>query len=277
MIFLTGATGFVGRNILNGLDRAGIKTISLVRSEKDVKIFSGLKNAKYIIGNLFSMGDIIKALPKIEIVIHLASSTNPLDPNIFNTNLEGTRGLLRLSSLKKVKRFIYLSSLNVEEMRDKYASSKFLAEKLVEHSNLSFDIIRPPTIYGRYDNKNLSKIIKNLRSKKRIITFPGYRNSYFVSVEEVVRVVLNCVLDSNNEKDSKIRILTEPMTHKDLILDLISRGLIATKAYFLPKFLMKLYYFFRQKNKISKKLEEDIEDFQTIFVRSLKEGSFYLK
>src|SRR3990167_7384030 len=94
---VTGATGFVGSNLVNRLENEGWKLNLLLRPK----------------GNLSNIESLKKAVDKIDVVFHLAAALphhHLLDNEYWETNVEGTKNLLDACKKKKIKRFIHVST-----------------------------------------------------------------------------------------------------------------------------------------------------------------------
>lgn len=124
-IFITGATGLIGSQIVkalvccNRLKGANIKIIALARNDQKVQaLFGNLlnhKNLKIVYGDVLSPFTIDE---NIDYIIHGASITASKEFVIYpvetiKTTLEGTRNILELGKEKKIKGLVYLSSLEV--------------------------------------------------------------------------------------------------------------------------------------------------------------------
>lgn len=125
-VFVTGASGFVGQNLINGLlyvnakRNLNMKILGLVRSiEKAKKIFD--LQPKYLDALEFVIGDIRTfEYPKqnIDYIIHGASITSSKDfveksEEVKSIAIDGTNHLLELAKIKNVLSFVYLSSMEV--------------------------------------------------------------------------------------------------------------------------------------------------------------------
>ena len=125
-VFVTGATGLIGTNLVSALLYAdqklqlGLRVVALVRSrERAEKKFAGqLQDGCRL---EFAVGD-VDALPAIEgdldYVIHAASPTSsayfaqhPVET--VRTAVLGTSSMLKLARDKQAKSFLYLSSMEV--------------------------------------------------------------------------------------------------------------------------------------------------------------------
>ncbi len=121
-IFITGATGLIGRTLVGALLYAndekhlGLRILALVRDEEKAVAFFGRPAAlEYVVGT-------IEALPSVSVavdyVIHGASPTasrffteHPVET--IRAGTIGTMNVLELAREKNVKSFVYLSSMEV--------------------------------------------------------------------------------------------------------------------------------------------------------------------
>lgn len=119
-IVITGSTGLIGSNLVNALIYVnkvrglGIKMILPVRNVGAAKKLFG--EAAQIFS--YNLGDKLELNCGMNYIIHLASPTGstyfterPVDTML--ENIEGTRAVLELTKDKNVKKFIYLSTMEV--------------------------------------------------------------------------------------------------------------------------------------------------------------------
>ena len=126
VVFVTGATGLIGSQIVNALALCGkhVTVIALVRSmEKARSAFGSLLDAGAVQAYLGDVTGPLAVAGKIDYIIHGASPTSsrffvekPVE-TIF-TALNGTHNVLELAREKQVKKVVYLSSLEVYGVPD---------------------------------------------------------------------------------------------------------------------------------------------------------------
>lgn len=176
-IIVTGASGFIGRHIVEALShRDDISIIALAR--RPVNFFDSLPNVHY------SSVDLSKAsLPLCcDICIHcagLADDRSSMD-DLKTHNIVSTQMLL--SALTGVKHFIYISSasvydfgipgvktedcINAEDIRSDYGDSKLLAEQIIINSDIPIiTILRPRAVYGQHDNTLMPRILNLVKAR----------------------------------------------------------------------------------------------------------------
>lgn len=113
-VFVTGATGKIGSQLVPQLLNRGYKVIALVRNKSHLTLKH--KNLKTIEADILEANKYQKKLQECDYVYHLAVYQNIADRNInnfFQVNVEGTRLLLDTLKKSKVKKMIYLSTIMV--------------------------------------------------------------------------------------------------------------------------------------------------------------------
>lgn len=149
-LFITGASGFLGRCLLSRLDPAKFENIfCLSRSAQPSSTAAGVE---WLRGGLADTAAHPAALAAADCVIHLAAATGKLPPKeYFAVNVDGTRFLLEQCKLANVRNFLFVSSIAAgfpDQTRYYYAQSKVQAEEIVRASGLRYSIVRPTMIFG---------------------------------------------------------------------------------------------------------------------------------
>jgi len=153
-VFLTGATGFVGRHLLDLLDDSRCeRTVCLVRDP--AKLQGKSRSTKYvqaIPGDLLEPKTYAAGLSGIDVVCHLAALVGKAPAEeMERVNVEGTRVLLETARQAGVKRFLHVSTIAVkfpEKRHYPYGRSKERAEEVVRSSDLDWAIVRPTIVLG---------------------------------------------------------------------------------------------------------------------------------
>ena len=196
-IVVTGASGFIAKNLRKYLSEQEIELISISRND-----FKNFKNEIKIISNNYKEKNILKKIQNSDVLIHLVGigkqSVNT-DYDMINTDL--TKHVVNLSKKSRIKKIIFLSGLGVSSNTSLgYFISKFNAEKQIIDSGLEFTIFRPSYIVGKDDlfSKNLKKQIK---SGEIIIPGSGTYSIQPIHVSDVVKVIFESLfqLKFNNK------------------------------------------------------------------------------
>lgn len=148
---LTGATGFVGGATMRQLLRKGFHVKALVRPGRSLPPEQGLE---FISGSLDDRDSLEQLVSNCSAVIHVAGAVSGRNYGDFaRTNAAGCARLVdAIRKHCKPVRLIHVSSLAAREpgLSD-YAASKRAGEEIIAASQLDWQIIRPPAVYGPDD------------------------------------------------------------------------------------------------------------------------------
>ena len=154
-VFVTGATGFVGRAVVRELLARGITPVCLVRSPKKLRSQHREVNAERLVpvpGDLFDAKALHSALELSQAAIHLVGIiiARPLRGQTFQRiHVKGTRNVLDAISKHPIRRYLHMSALGTRpDAVSKYHQTKWEAEEYVRKSGLDWTIFRPCIIHG---------------------------------------------------------------------------------------------------------------------------------
>ncbi|MBU3558357.1 NAD(P)-dependent oxidoreductase [Polynucleobacter sp. Nonnen-W13] len=227
-IFVTGATGFIGSNLINELYEAGHEVVGLRRSNSKPRI-NTINKIKWIEGELDS--NFKGAFEGIDVLIHAASHTanTPYDnlENCIYWNVYASVKCVKQAYEAGVKKFIVLGScFEYGEMVDKgsgfsvtdplvpintYPISKALASNafisFARDANIKLQILRLFQVYGEGEQSSrLWPSIKNAAQAGLDLEItPGEQIRDFISVSQVTRKIVKA-LEFNDVKDGNPRI-----------------------------------------------------------------------
>ncbi len=152
-LFVTGATGLVGRALRRHLDPDDFGHVAFLARAVPALTDTAEANdprVKWIQGDLLDERSYAHALEQADVVLHLAALTGAAPAaEHFRINMEGTRRLIQASERAGVRRFILVSTIaaKFEVMQGySYASSKRAAEDLLRTSRLAYAIVRPTLV-----------------------------------------------------------------------------------------------------------------------------------
>jgi dihydroflavonol-4-reductase len=179
--FVTGASGFLGLNLIQSLLQQNWQVIGLHLPNDNLTYLSRLEGVTMVAGELKDVDVLVRSIPGgADALFHVAANTSAWARNNarqYLDNVEGTRNVVQAALQKKVRRFIYTSSISaygyhpgeiVNEMTVsnaltcgmQYNRTKFLAENIVKeavHDGLNAVILNPCNIIGPYDTKNWTR------------------------------------------------------------------------------------------------------------------------
>jgi dihydroflavonol-4-reductase len=113
MTLVTGATGFIGANVVRALLDAGVAVRVLVRRGSDLRNLAGLP-VDTVYGDLRDVASLRAALQNCQTLYHVAahySLWTPRPEETYAINVEGTENLLRTALEVGVEKVVYTSSV----------------------------------------------------------------------------------------------------------------------------------------------------------------------
>jgi len=172
--FVTGAAGFVGRNLVEELVREGWEVTAFCLPTDDAHALRPLANL--VFGDLKDTDSILAAMPECpDVIFHTAGNTSTWSRFAtaqYEDNVLATANLIEMALHRGAGRFIYTSSTsaygyqpgvqfvedtpsNVLTDGDNYGQTKFHAEERIRHAvsdrGLQAVILNPVNILGPYD------------------------------------------------------------------------------------------------------------------------------
>lgn len=148
-ILVTGATGFVGRNLCRALAERGVGYVALARETSDVAPLEAL-GATIARADLCDVAALTRALDGCGAVVHLAAAADVTSPALNRrVNVEGVQALIAACRAAGGRRVLFFSSnCATRRLRDAYGITKFEGEQLFAQSGLDVTVFRPTMIYG---------------------------------------------------------------------------------------------------------------------------------
>ncbi|MDH3674035.1 MAG: NAD-dependent epimerase/dehydratase family protein [Anaerolineae bacterium] len=176
---ITGATGFLGRNLCEYLSSHGYQLRALVRATSNTAMLEDYE-VELVQGDVLDPASVRAAVKGCDYVVHAAAYFRlwgPPEP-FQNTNVEGTRNVLTAARAEGVQRFIHISTIIVVGPQkagvviteqtprqpypsDNYAKSKSEGECLVGSFNdqgLPTIILRLGALYGPYGHYAFNRL-----------------------------------------------------------------------------------------------------------------------
>ncbi|MFC2113095.1 NAD-dependent epimerase/dehydratase family protein [Bacteroidota bacterium] len=204
-IFITGASGFIGRAVVERLRDNFELTLLLPPGE----VAAGLGDHTIVRGDVTryrSLGGLIKGH---DTVIHMAGAVGYQSwRDCMSVNVDGSRNVIKQSIKAGVIRFIHMSSVSVygwlpdikvteeqpfKKIGNPYGNTKIEAEQVVrkfaEKNRIDLTVLRPTAVYGKGDNKFLPMLIEGFQSGKFRMMGDGNHTVDLVHVKDVADAV----------------------------------------------------------------------------------------
>lgn len=210
--FITGATGFLGTNLVHLLIKEGYQITAIKRETSNVSAFEGMA-INWHTADILDADSLMAACPDdVDIIYHIAADTSMWsvkNDQQTKINLEGTSNMINVALAKNAKRFIHTSSIaafgihhdaviteETPQLGDQcfanYYKTKYQSEQLiksaVKHDGLDAVILNPCHLVGAWDSHNWSQMLTMVVNDKLPGIPPGYGS--FCHIEEVAKAHL---------------------------------------------------------------------------------------
>jgi len=195
-VVVTGANGFVGKNLRNFLHKNKINVLGVSR-----KNFRKHTSEVSITSTNLLEPKLQTKLKNYDTLIHLVGIGRQSPKSTFEEiNLNLTKNIIKASKDAGIKKIIFISGLGVSKNNQSaYFVSKYKAEREIVNSGLDYTIFRASYIIGKTDY--LTKALSE-QMKKGVIVIPGsgkYRLQP-IFVLDVAKIILEAVLEKKFSK-----------------------------------------------------------------------------
>ncbi|MBI5233511.1 MAG: complex I NDUFA9 subunit family protein [Deltaproteobacteria bacterium] len=197
MIFITGATGFVGRTLVAELVKEGSTVRCLVRDIRKSAHIAG-EGVELVQGDVTDPVSVESAIgPDVSAVIHLVGIIAETRGASFNAvHVQGTCNVVNACVKKAVKRYIHISALGARDgARSLYHKTKWQAEEIIRASGLVYTIFRPSVIFGKHDR--FTNLFAKIMRFSPVVFVPGNGQNLMqpVFVSALARLMSACLHD----------------------------------------------------------------------------------
>ncbi len=187
-LFIFGATGFVGRNLLAGLASRGYRVTCLVRDAAGAELV-GRYGASAVIGDVLEPETYRTAIPPGSQVLYLIHALGPQVPRGKFSDLDRRAAALMLPACRQagVRRIIHLGGLgDATEKLSRHLASRAEVSRMISDSGLPAAILRASIIFG---TDSASYEILRAALKLPIVPLPPWRNTRVqpIAIQDVIR------------------------------------------------------------------------------------------
>ena len=237
-IFITGATGFIGTQLLNRLANTEHKLFCLVRNSGKARELSKIPNINVIEGDIRDKPSILQGMKGCDWVIHLAGLYTFWEPEnklYREVNIDGTRNVMECALETNISKVIHISSVVTygrpadspfsEESQpgpvrfSQYAQTKYEGDQIVwdfyKNKNLPVVVIYPCSVCGPNDPKSSGKYVSDMIHKRLPATVIENGPLTFVHVKDVAEAIIKAAEKTDNV-GAKYLLGKGPVTFKEV-------------------------------------------------------------
>lgn len=210
-ILVTGGSGFLGINLIRYLVGKNHEVVSLDIADFD---YSDMKDRiKVFKGDIRNHAIVESAMNGIDVVVHTAAALPLYTPEeIHSTDVKGTRVLLHEAFIKKIERFVHISSTAVYGIPDHhplyetdqldgvgpYGKAKIDAENVCleyRKKGMCVAIIRPKSFVGAERLGVFALFYDWAKDGKNFPMIGNGNNRYqLLDVEDLCEAIYNCMI-----------------------------------------------------------------------------------
>ncbi|WP_294907424.1 NAD-dependent epimerase/dehydratase family protein [Tatumella sp. UBA2305] len=196
-VAITGATGFIGRQITKDLLARGCRVRALTRSARQ----NPDDNLVWVRGSLENPQSLAELVSDVDAVVHCAGQVRGSNEAVFTEcNVTGSVSVMQAAQAAgSCKKFLFISSLAARHPElSWYANSKYVAEQQLQtmSGDMTLGIFRPTAVYGPGD-KELKPLLDGLL--RGVLPQLGRRDATltFIHVTDMAAAVRQWLLSDN--------------------------------------------------------------------------------
>lgn len=217
-VLITGASGFVGQHLLEDIDPSQFK-IKIITRHPEKKMRVQIPGIEILKADLNDHESLKRAFKGIDILVNTAAEVRNAD-KLAETNIEGTKNLIKAVVENKIPKVIHLSSVGVVGMqfsnepvivdeetvchpKNEYERTKLESERLLieasKHHGFQLIILRPTNVFGEYHPFNaLLNMIQYINSEKPMLNTSKAMVNY-VYVKDLTAVINRLLYDQHSK------------------------------------------------------------------------------
>ena len=221
MILITGASGFVGRNLIRHIEPAS-NVRCLVRDSSST---NGLEGCELVKGDITDIDSLVKATKGVSAVIHLVAALGAASyEENYRIHVTGAKNLIEACKTNGVNRIVVASSVaTLADRKSDYGVTKAMADELFLKSGLDVTILKPDFIYGP-DGKGFLTLVNVIKNSRFVpIIGNGHYRRQPVHVDDVAAAIFKS-LDNKAIGKTYVVASKEPIEF-DTMVDMIMKSM----------------------------------------------------
>ena len=162
-VLVTGATGFVGRRVVQTLLDQGNPVRCLVRTPAAAAVLDP-DRVDIHFGDVSDSASLTSAFNGVDAVVHLVAVIREKGSATFDAiNFQGARNVAEAASVAGVNRLVHVSAIGAQDNpRFPYLHSKWRGERATAEAGVPYTIVRPSIVFGPSDEflSTLAALVK---------------------------------------------------------------------------------------------------------------------
>jgi UDP-4-keto-D-QuiNAc 4-reductase len=249
-VLVTGATGFVGMDLMNRLRAANIEIVTAGRDvASDIVIDNMDGSTRWPAGHFRGVDSII------HLAAHVHKMSEPDTSRYFSVNRDGTINLARAAAKAGVQQFVFISTIKVVGEctacepftrhspclpTDAYGQSKLEAEqalfKLGEESGMQIISIRPPLVYGPAVAANFRALMNLIKSRIPLPLSDINNKRSMVFVGNLTDLIVHSL---NIPQANGVFLVSDgrPMSTSELLVEISHAMALRPRLFYVPTML----------------------------------------
>src|SRR5450759_2588024 len=273
-VLVTGASGFIGRPLVDALLRAGYAVRAVTRRQGsfpdsvEVAIVPDLKN--HIDWNPILRG--------VDIVIHLAGMVHSEVPETAYSEFDqvnwiATQRLAHAAKEAGIDRFVYISSVRAQvgafavqaiheqdEPRptNQYGRSKLAAEQAIRAAGVPFTIFRPVVVYGPNPKGNMRTLVRLARSPLPLPVASFTSRRSMLAIDNLIAAIIFALNNPVTVGETYLVADSKPMTIGEILTMLRKIQGRSSSTISVPQVIVRLLLIICGRGDLWVRLSEDL-------------------
>ncbi len=219
-IAITGATGFVGRNLARALSYQGHELILIARGiDGRDRTVRRMHDARFAACPITDEDTLATLFQGCDAVAHCAGINRESGSQTFRTvHTIGTQAVMNAARKAQVNRVVLLSFLLARpDCGSAYHESKWQAEEIVRAAGIDYTVLKAGIIYGRGDH--LVDHLAHSLYTIRLFASIGNRDHAVapVAIEDLVRILRACLLEGRLKNETVSVLGPERLTFVEVV------------------------------------------------------------
>jgi len=239
-VFLTGATGFVGRNMLKRLLAEGHSVRALVREPEKAGALK-VEKVDLVAGDVVEGAGLDQGMQGCDAAIHLVGIIVEKGKNTFErVHHIGTRNVVEAAKRMGLKRLVHMSALGARaDGAAEYQTTKWKGEEEVRRSGIPYCILRPSLIFGEGDGF-VTQMMDTMRSAPLFRPVPGDGKRKFrpISIDDVTACFVRALTTETATNQTVELGGADELTLNDVLAEIARCAGVRKPAVHIPMPLM---------------------------------------